>query len=228
MLNGSRFVRASVIVLVHLLAVVLLARAWHAGPAWRVLAGVMAGYVVSDLLTLFVHWSLDNWFTPATPLIGGVVFYFRQHHAQPMAMFQRGFVENNFENALLGLALELPPLLLGAGPMLSALVGFMALWGAWVTTIHKAAHVERPARVARLLQRLHLLIDKPYHDVHHGGAASHYGLVSGWCEPLVDALRVFELLEFVIVLLTGQIPVGPRLESTRGRARRLRAGGSAS
>jgi hypothetical protein len=228
MLNGPRFLRVGVLVIVHLLAFVLLARAWLAGSAWQVLAGVVTGYLMLDLITLFVHWTLDNWFSPATPLIGGVVFYFRQHHAQPMAMFQRDFVDNNFENALIGFAFEVPTLLMDAGPFVSAVVGFAALGSGWITTIHKAAHVERPCGVARLLQRLHLLIDGRYHDVHHAGAGSHYGLFSGWCEPLVGALRIFELLELVIVPLTGQIPVDPRLESTRARVRRLKAGGSAS
>jgi hypothetical protein len=228
MLKGPRFVRVTVLVLVHGLGLALLARAWRTGPAWQFLAGMVAGYLGTDLATLFVHWTLDNWFTPRTRLIGGIVFFFRQHHAQPMEMFRRDFVDNNFENALAALAVQACALPAGPGPFVSALVGSMTLSAGWITAIHKAAHVENPGRIARLLQRLHLLIDRRYHDVHHGGAGSHYGLVAGWCEPLVDALRVFELLELVIVWLTGQIPVDARLESTRGRARRLNAGKAVS
>jgi sterol desaturase/sphingolipid hydroxylase (fatty acid hydroxylase superfamily) len=222
-LNAPRFLRVGVVVAVHVVALGLLARAWSQGPAWVALAGAMAGYLMVDLATLFVHWTLDNWFTPATPLIGGVVFYFRQHHVQPMAMFQRDFVDNNFENALLGLVAEVPLALAGAGAFGSALAGCMALSAAWITTIHKAAHLERPSRAARMLQRMRVLVDKRYHDVHHAGSGTHYGLVCGWCEPLVCRLRVFELMEFVIVRLTGQIPVHPRLQTTVARARRLRA-----
>jgi hypothetical protein len=218
MLNGSKALRVAVLVHVHAAALLLLARAWQAGTIWVWLAGALAGWVALDLITLFVHWTLDNWFTPATPVIGGIVFFFRQHHARPMAMFERGFVDNNFENALLGFAAQTPPLLFGAGPFVSAMMGFMSLWCGWITTVHKAAHVDRPSPLARRLQRARLLIDRRYHDVHHEGAGSHYGLLAGWCEPVVEALHVFELLEFVIVRLTGRIPVHPRLASTWARA----------
>jgi hypothetical protein len=223
MLKGPKALRVATVVLVHVLALVLLARAWRGTSPGQWLAGVVAGYVALDLVTLFVHWTLDNWFTPATPLIGGVVFYFRQHHVDPMAMFKRDFVDNNFENALPAIPVQAAALALDPQPFVLAVVGCMTLWCGWITAIHKAAHVERPPRAARLLQRLHLLVDGPYHDVHHRGAGAHYGLVAGWCEPLVDALRVLELLELVIVRLTGRIPVHARLETTLARARRAKA-----
>ena len=224
MLNGPKALRVFALLLGHVLPLILLARAWQHGSWLQLVTGASTGYLTLELIVVFTHWALDNWFSAKTPVIGSVVFYFREHHVLPMQMFQRDFFDNNFENALIGLLFSVPTFFSHAGPFGCALVGFGSLWSGWVTTIHKAAHVESPHPVARVLQRLHLIVDRAHHDVHHAGAGRNYGLVCGWLDRAVDALHLFELLELILVRLTGQVPVHPRLDSTRARAKRLAIG----
>lgn len=220
-----RPLRTLTFVAAQALAVALVVRAVIDGAWWQVALGVLLGHLSVDAVTLLVHWVFDNYFSPSTPVVGRTVFYFREHHVQPMAMFERDVIDNNFENALFTLVWVLPCLALGAGPVGSALIGWGSLLGVYITTIHRHAHLERPGLLAWALQRSALLVDKSHHDAHHRGEGVNYGLCAGWVDRIFDALRVLELLELVLFKLAGAVPVHPRLVATRRASRDRSAGG---
>lgn len=212
------------IALVHLLGAWLMVQAFREGGTWaQLILGSVLGHLSLDAITLLVHWTLDNYFSERTPVIGDIVFYFREHHDLPMAMFQRGYVENNFENALIGLGFEVLGLGIHPGPVGSMLLGFGSIGSAYITLIHKWAHLESPGPLARLLQRALVIVSTEHHAVHHRGAGRHYGLAAGWVDGLFDRFKVLELLELAVLKATGVRPVHSRLSpgaaELRGDAR---------
>src|SRR5262249_31891924 len=56
-----------------------------------------------------------------------------------------------------------------------------------------------------------LIIEQGFHDRHHRDSSRNYGLYAGWLDRVIDALRVFELLEIVLFLATGAVAVETRL-----------------
>lgn len=198
---------------VHLFLGVREASAW-----WQVALGMFLGLATLDLITLLVHWTIDNYFSPDTPLIGTSVYYFREHHELPLKMFSRGYVDNNFENAMIGLSWQLLFAPFHLGPVFLCLTGFGTLLSGYITLIHRWAHTEAVAWPVRALQSLGLLVSKAHHDVHHEGQGRNYGLCAGFFDPVFDALRVLEALETIVLCVTGAAPLYPRTE--RGRRAR--------
>src|SRR5260221_12777154 len=56
----------------------------------ELLLGAVLGYAYLDLMTVLTHFTIDNYFSPRTPIIGSVVHYYRVHHLMPDRMFERG------------------------------------------------------------------------------------------------------------------------------------------
>ncbi len=177
---------------------------------WTVCVGGLLGFMLVDALTLFIHYALDNYFSPDTPIIGKTVYYFRQHHHDWGAMFARDFFDNNFENALFAASCGVFVAFGSPSAMTCAMMSVAILGGTYVSQIHKWAHADSVPRPVLWLQRSGVIIDKAYHDVHHDDAQGNYGLFAGWLEPMFDALRVFMILEYIIYLLTGEVALEGR------------------
>lgn len=217
-MTASSPLKFLLILLTHLLSGWLLWRGFVAAPWWMLVPALLAGHLLLDFVTLLTHWTIDNYFTPRTPLLGTVVYYFREHHAKPMEMFKRGYIENNFENALMGLGFQLLIVPLHGGPFVDLMFGIASFGACYITLIHKWTHLENPGRLGSWLQRLHLVVGKPHHDTHHRGEGRAYGLAAGWCDGIVDRIHLIEGLEWLIYVSTGAVPVIARLETLKSQA----------
>ncbi|MDB5099795.1 MAG: Kua-ubiquitin conjugating enzyme hybrid localization domain protein [Cyanobacteria bacterium RYN_339] len=173
--------------------------------------GLLAGHIFLDLLTLLIHWTVDNYFTPASPVIGSTVYYFREHHDKAFEMFNRDYVEGNFRNAGFSLLIQLGMAAWVTGCAGNAGMAVAGLGGAYITQIHKWAHMKQPPRPIALVQRARLLVGWEFHNIHHADTARHYGLYAGWFDRVFDRLRVFETAEHIIWRLTGARAVETRL-----------------
>jgi hypothetical protein len=203
-----RPLRVLVLLTSQLLSLALIGRAVVEADAWWwVAAGVVLGHAGVDAVTLITHWAFDNYFSKHTPILGKTVYYFRQHHVEPLSMFSRDFVDNNFEQALLCFCWSVPALAVHASPLPAALIGWGTFVGCWITSIHKQAHVDDPHPAFRLLQRLRLVVDARHHAVHHDGGAGHYGLAAGWVDVVFERLPVLSGLERVVMAATGVAPL---------------------
>ena len=155
---------------------------------------VLAGYLAADLVSGLVHWFCDRFLEEDTPLIGRVLIQpFREHHRDPLAMTEHGFLELT-GNSCLGLA----PILALAwrwplGAWLDALV--LALAGGVVATnvLHKWAHAVAAPGAVRCLQRHRLVLAPAVHAAHHRpGFAGAYCVTTGWMNALIDRFRLFD------------------------------------
>jgi ubiquitin-conjugating enzyme E2 variant len=167
-------------------------------------AGAFAGGLLADLATGVVHWLCDRFGSEATPLVGRyLIASFREHHRDPEAITRHGLLERSGANALAGvaaLALALAVLdALPPGPTAAFAVGAalaFSLLAALTNEIHLQAHRARRSPLVAWLQRLHLVLPPAAHARHHhGGYDRAYCIATGWSNPLLDRLRLFERLE---------------------------------
>ena len=203
---------ASVVAAAGLFAVLLARVAPAAGLAWWLPIVIAAAGAVADLVSGLVHWAADTWGRETWPMIGERVLRpFRVHHVNPEDMLGRSFLDLNGDVALLTLpilgAAALVPLDTEGG---RAAAAFLTAWGAWAlptNQIHQWAHMARPPRLVRWLQRARLVLPPRAHRVHHEAPyATHYCITTGWCNAAAARIGLFPALERTVTRLTGLVP----------------------
>jgi hypothetical protein len=182
------------------------------GLAWWLPFVVLAAGAVADLLSGVVHWTADTWGRESWPVVGPRVLRpFRVHHVNPEDMLGRGFLDLNGDVALLTLpilaAAWLMPAGTGAGLVAAS---FFTAWAAWAlptNQVHQWAHMPRPPRVVRWLQRARVILPPATHRVHHASPyATHYCIATGWNNAWTARVGFFVRLERLVTRLTGLVP----------------------
>lgn len=164
---------------------------------------VVLGYLLTDLVSGVVHFVGDSFGTVETPWLGRTfVLPFRSHHVDPGDICVHDFVETNGNNAFASLFLVVPV----AWSHLPARGGLAAAFGVFVVVftvsvlltnqIHKWAHVARPPRIVRALQRAGLLLSPEAHTSHHSPPhRGGYCVTSGVWNRILDPIDFFPKLE---------------------------------
>lgn len=191
--------------------VVLLWRSTQATAShWgMIFLGLVGGWILSDVVSGLVHWSMDTWGTIETPIIGKMMIHpFREHHVDPTEMTRHNYFEVNGHNALVLLTVLVPALVIPPSSMAGYASLLMFAFGIIMTNqIHKWSHLKaRPAFVT-LLQKARLILPADYHHIHH--TAPHmkaYSITNGWVSPLLDRLGFFRGAERLIAAVTGWKP----------------------
>jgi ubiquitin-conjugating enzyme E2 variant len=169
-----------------------------------VLIAAIAAVLFTDLASGVVHWWCDTFFDERTPVIGpAVIFPFREHHRDPLAITRRGFFQVNHSNCLVMLPLlaaawwwawpssDAPVAIFGAAFLL-----VLAPAVSMTNQIHQWAHAPAVPRAVRWAQGRHLLLDPRRHEHHHTPeAAAAYCITTGWLNPLVDRLGILPAIE---------------------------------
>lgn len=140
------------------------------------------------------HWSVDNYGSGDTPVVGSQIAAFQGHHQRPWTITQREFCNNcslTFKPAGVSASLFLGLSLAGWTP---------AAWDTFAATaiffiamsqqLHAFSHMKKsdlPAPVVTL-QDAGVIISRKAHGTHHKSPFNiKYCIVSGWCNPLLDS-----------------------------------------
>jgi hypothetical protein len=143
-------------------------------PIAALCAGVvLAAYAVADLASGVVHYLLDNFGSPETPVIGQkFVKPFRDHHVDPMAMTQGDFIAVNADNVFVCLPVIIPAFFFldteahaYTGVFIIGLVAGVIM----TNQLHKWAHMPSVPRLVAAAQRSGVVLSKEHHSVHHSG-----------------------------------------------------------
>ena len=135
---------------------------------------IVAAYAVADLASGIVHFLLDNFGSPDTPVIGQkFVKPFRDHHVDPMAMTQGDFIAVNADNVFVCLPVIVPSFFFldtsqhpYGGVFIVGLVSGVIM----TNQLHKWAHMPTVPRLVAAAQRHGVVLSKEHHSVHHSGA----------------------------------------------------------
>ena len=172
-----------------------------------ILAGLLCGYLVADLISGTAHWMGDRFWNESTPILGpNFIAPFREHHVDPQAMVAHGTLElvgNTAVFAFPGLAAAYYLFdfesgsgwaLFNAGLLLSTMLGVVA-----TNIFHRWAHMDQPPSFARILQRTGLVLTKQHHARHHTGNFDRaYCITTGWMDRILDALGIWDRMERVL------------------------------
>lgn len=179
---------------------------------WPVVGGVLAGWVATDLLAGIVHWAGDTWGRPDMPLIGqSLIRTFREHHIDPKAIIHHGLVQTLGEQAIAAvptialLWLIEPESAWGTGVLVMLYTLIVASTAS--NLFHKWAHMKTPPRAARALQRMGILMSLEHHARHHRAPhLSGYCIAIGWLNPVLDRVKFWRGLEWLVWKTTGAVP----------------------
>jgi TMEM189-like protein len=175
---------------------------------------ILTGYALADLISGIVHWLADRYGTETTPLLGAnFIRPFREHHVDPKAIARHDFIETNGSNCIvsapcMGLAFFLLPIesslittFVGGGTLAFCLAIFAT------NQFHKWAHMDTPPRFVRSLRKFSLVLTPEHHDIHHSAPfARNYCITSGWWNPFLERVKLFERAEHGLAFLTGRRP----------------------
>lgn len=156
-----------------------------------------------------MHFTFDNYFSEDNALLGGVVYYFREHHYKPREMCKRNIFATNYSASLLSLGVASFALF---GPKkYYFMFGYVFLCSNYVNQIHKYTHQRQPPIFVSAFQRIGLIVDSKYHRVHHIDHAKNYSLFSGHAEMVLEFFKIYQLVEIVVYLITGYAALSSRL-----------------
>ena len=163
-----------------------------------ILAKLLAGWLIADLLGGIVHWLQDRVLTEATPILGaGVIAANRRHHRDPMA-FVAGSIWRRNGTTWLAAAVGSVLWLALAGPSLVWIAA--TIGGSLGSAVHFLAHQPRLAHpIVRVLQDIGLVQSAAHHAGHHRAPSERrYCPLTGWINPVLDGLGIWDRLEAVL------------------------------
>jgi plasmanylethanolamine desaturase len=174
-----------------------------------VASAVLAGYVVADWFSGFVHFIFDRYGSPQTFLLGpNFVTPFREHHSDPIDITRHGFLETNGNNCL---ATVIPLWLIFIAPF-----SYDAAWWHWTSSMltagavatfatnqfHKWAHTKDAPGYITWLQKRHLILPVDHHQIHHTWPyETYYCITTGWLNWPLHKLGFWRMLEAVAGLV---------------------------
>jgi ubiquitin-conjugating enzyme E2 variant len=158
-------------------------------PAWCPLI-LLAGWATADAGSYVFHVILDHHIRAEhSPMARG----FQEHHADCLRITRE---------SLSRVLAPVMPLLLPAWLLTSAPAALGWISPGWALylcavalgvgfgqVIHRWSHLPDPGPLVRALQRIGLVVSARAHDAHHRPPhGSAYAIVSGWSNPLFDAI----------------------------------------
>jgi ubiquitin-conjugating enzyme E2 variant len=181
---------------------------YQLGPATlQVTSLTLASWVLADLGSGILHWSVDNYGNGRTPIMGGIIAAFQGHHSAPWTITQRGFCNNVYKLCLpFGLAPVTLLTLLGAGPQAILFATTFCALEILSQEFHKWSHMlgsETPGWV-NSLQALGLTVSRKTHGLHHlAPYEGNYSIISGVTNRVLDQTGFFRRLEHLIYRWNG-------------------------
>lgn len=180
-------------------------------------AAVFVAYILADFGTGVYHWSVDNYGSGATPIVGAQIAAFQGHHQRPWTITQRQFA-NNLHKVFMP-SIPFSAVWLAAStafhftPVANCFVSTFVFLVCMSQQFHAWGHMKKselPA-VVLSLQNAGLLISRKAHGAHHKAPfEGNYCIVSGlWNETLDQSgsdQGFFRKLERLVAVHTGVEP----------------------
>ena len=165
-------------------------------------------WVMADLGSGVLHWSVDNYGNGKTPVMGGIIAAFQGHHSAPWTITERGF-ENNVHKLCIPFGVQTVlamKLVFGLGPAATLFWSVFAAMEIMSQEFHKMSHATKSdaGPVWNGLQDIGMAINRKSHAQHHiAPYDGNYCIVSGFCNDVVDNSGLFRCLEHNVYKING-------------------------
>jgi len=173
------------------------------------IAGVfILSVVAGDFGTGVFHWSVDNYGSLKTPVVGSVCAAFQGHHKAPWTITFRPFVNNVYKIALGTIPALLLTVAVVADHHQRMFLTLFINWWLVSQEFHKYAHMKRVPPVVRFLQDRSIILSRKEHGLHHNSPfEGNYCILNGVCNRLLDRTSFFRKLERIVFQITGTKPL---------------------
>jgi len=180
-----------------------------AAEAGACAAAAALAWWLSDLGTGVFHWSVDNYGSAQTPLLGGVIDAFQGHHKYPWTIVKRQFCNNVHKVAKAPTFVAAPLLLVPMAPVAKAFACVFLSCVVLSQQFHAWSHTKKSELPAAVVwaQEAGILLSRKAHGAHHKSPfAGNYCIVSGWWNEPLDNSGFFLALEKAVLAATGVAP----------------------
>lgn len=190
-------------VVLFLIGVVLVAARLPNASIIMIGSAVIAGYVLADFVSGFVHFLGDTVGSETTPILSEFIQPFREHHVDQTAITRHDFFVTNGHNCLVSLpflavmAFVVPDTLLSNQLFAWIYFAFFFLILSVFATnqIHKWSHQDQPVKIVQLLQRTGLILTPARHRLHHTAPFdSHFCITTAWLNSPLERVGFFRRL----------------------------------
>ncbi len=177
--------------------------------AAQALATIVSSWVLADLGSGILHWSVDNYGNGKTPVMGGIIAAFQGHHSAPWTITERGFF-NNVSKLCIPFGIPTVAMITFlAGPQNPLVSLFFTVFCSLEIgsqEFHKWSHM-MPKQLNPFIlgvQKAGLVIDRTPHAMHHiAPYEGNYCIVSGFCNSILDESGFFRRLERIVYDMNG-------------------------
>lgn len=138
---------------------------------------------------------------------------FQGHHSFPWTITAREPANNLYRSASAAILPEVLLLLLCAPSFYRTFAAGLLFFAVLSQETHRQAHMTRPARWVRFLQKTGMIIGKSSHIGHHQSPhKDNYCILSGWWNDILDGTGFFRWLEGTVFCITGVPALAWQLE----------------
>ena len=171
---------------------------------FMIILEIMGAVLVADFLSGLFHWLEDAYGRENWPITGRLVTQPNiLHHHDARYFTRHGWFESSWILLCLGVFLLMIAWLCG---VLTWQVWLVVILGVNANQVHKWAHrtPKENGLFIALLQRVRLLQTARHHARHHTDPKnSHYCVLTNIVNPLVDGIRLWDGLEWLIWRVFG-------------------------
>jgi ubiquitin-conjugating enzyme E2 variant len=170
---------------------------------------IFSSWVLADLGSGILHWSVDNYGNGRTPIMGGIIAAFQGHHTAPWTITERGFCNNVWKLCIpFGIpTVALISILSGPShPIISLFFTVFCTMEILSQEFHKWSHMTTSQLhpIVRTLQKYGITIDRTPHAKHHlAPFEGNYCIISGICNKPLDKSGFFRRLEKFVYDVNG-------------------------
>jgi len=175
----------------------------------QAVATIASSWVIADLGSGILHWSVDNYGNGRTPVMGNIIAAFQGHHSAPRTITERAFCNNVHKLCIpFGIpTIALIRLLAGSShPLVAVFFTVFCSLEILSQEFHKWSHMPKAKTpsFANKIMKLGLTIDRSPHALHHTAPyEGNYCIVSGLCNKLLDSSGFFRKMEHMIYKING-------------------------
>lgn len=172
-------------------------------------ATIISSWLLADLGSGILHWSVDNYGNGRTPIMGGIIAAFQGHHSAQWTITERGFFNNVWKLCIpfgIPTVAVISSLAGSSHPLVSLFFISFCCLEILSQEFHKWSHMTKAQLhpVIMALQSSGLTIDRLSHANHHiAPYDGNYCIVSGFWNEALDESGFFRRLEKIIYQYNG-------------------------